>query len=190
MHFFLHIDQSSTTRTRYASDFGYEMVMQLSDSQISMIITARGSITTHLHRCLLSVMRKVIRPSTNGRKQRYLNPAYICIALMVLRRSILRVYKRSNVHPQMSFVCPWTGQSDGAYRGDESAYRRIDQTLRKRIVSSAENIVVSLSNGELALLRPNSENSFAVFERWLAHSHEPWIAAWNYWDMNVLYSGP
>ena len=28
-----------------------------------------------------------------------------------------------------------------------------------------------------------------VAENWHAHDHEPWIAAWNYWDTNVLFSG-
>jgi len=29
----------------------------------------------------------------------------------------------------------------------------------------------------------------AVAENWHAHDYEPWIAAWNYWDTNVLFSG-
>ena len=28
-----------------------------------------------------------------------------------------------------------------------------------------------------------------VAENWHAHDYEPWIAAWNYWDTNVLFSG-
>ena len=28
-----------------------------------------------------------------------------------------------------------------------------------------------------------------VSETWNAHDYEPWVAAWNYWDPNVIYSG-
>lgn len=28
-----------------------------------------------------------------------------------------------------------------------------------------------------------------IAENWHAHDYEPWIAAWNYWDTNVLFSG-
>jgi len=28
-----------------------------------------------------------------------------------------------------------------------------------------------------------------VAENWHAHDYEPWIAAWNYWDTNVIFSG-
>ncbi|EPT04340.1 hypothetical protein FOMPIDRAFT_1140860 [Fomitopsis schrenkii] len=51
------------------------------------------------------------------------------------------------------------------------------------------SLIVSLSNGSLALLRPDDTNGLSVTETWHAHDHEPWIAAWNYWDTNVVYSG-
>ena len=55
--------------------------------------------------------------------------------------------------------------------------------------SSLAPLVVSLSNGNLALLRPNDINGLSVTDNWHAHDYEPWIAAWNYWDTNVIYSG-
>lgn len=57
------------------------------------------------------------------------------------------------------------------------------------VSSSLGSLIVSLSNGSLALLRPEDTGGLAVTESWHAHDHEPWIAAWNYWDTNVVYSG-
>ncbi|TFY79150.1 hypothetical protein EWM64_g4863 [Hericium alpestre] len=50
------------------------------------------------------------------------------------------------------------------------------------------SLVVSLSNGELALLRPDPAEGLRVVETWHAHDFEPWIAAWDYWDTNTVYS--
>jgi len=54
--------------------------------------------------------------------------------------------------------------------------------------SSLGSLVVSLSDGSLSLLR-SRDGIMAVTENWHAHDYEPWIAAWNYWDVNVLFSG-
>ena len=51
------------------------------------------------------------------------------------------------------------------------------------------SLVVSLSNGSLSVLNPNDSHELAITETWHAHDYEPWIAAWNYWDTNVVYSG-
>ncbi|KAF8168091.1 WD40-repeat-containing domain protein [Crassisporium funariophilum] len=51
------------------------------------------------------------------------------------------------------------------------------------------SLVVSLSNGSLCLLSPVEGCSLSVTETWHAHDYEPWIAAWNYWDTNIIYSG-
>ncbi|EIN13740.1 WD40 repeat-like protein [Punctularia strigosozonata HHB-11173 SS5] len=59
----------------------------------------------------------------------------------------------------------------------------------RRTPSSMGNLIVSLSNGELALVLPDAENCMTVAETWHAHEHEPWIAAWNYWDTNMIFSG-
>ncbi|KXN90029.1 Diphthamide biosynthesis protein 7 [Leucoagaricus sp. SymC.cos] len=50
------------------------------------------------------------------------------------------------------------------------------------------SLVVSLSNGSVCILRP-TEASVSLSDSWHAHDHEPWIAAWNYWNTNVLYTG-
>jgi len=54
--------------------------------------------------------------------------------------------------------------------------------------SSLGSLIVSQSDGSLSLLRPR-DGIMAVAENWHAHDYEPWIAAWNYWDTNVLFSG-
>lgn len=47
---------------------------------------------------------------------------------------------------------------------------------------------MSSSDGFLSLLVPRDEE-FAIERAWHAHDYEAWIAAWNYWDVNVMYSG-
>lgn len=54
--------------------------------------------------------------------------------------------------------------------------------------SSLGSLIVSQSDGSLSLVRPR-DGIMTVAENWHAHDYEPWIAAWNYWDTNVLFSG-
>ena len=51
-----------------------------------------------------------------------------------------------------------------------------------------DSLVVSLSNGEIVLIRPG-ETGYALAARWYAHKYEPWVATWDYWDRNIVYSG-
>lgn len=55
--------------------------------------------------------------------------------------------------------------------------------------SGLGNLIVSLSDGSLSLLRPGSQGELIVSNKWRAHDHEPWIAAWNYWHSAIFYSG-
>lgn len=55
--------------------------------------------------------------------------------------------------------------------------------------SALGSLIVSLSNGNLCLLKPNDHNGLTITDSWAAHDFEPWIAAWNYWDTSVIYSG-
>jgi len=50
-------------------------------------------------------------------------------------------------------------------------------------------MVVSSSDGSISLLQPASDAALVESRSWHAHDFEPWIAAWNYWDSNLLYSG-
>lgn len=51
------------------------------------------------------------------------------------------------------------------------------------------SLVVSLSNGKLALLQPNPDTGLTVTDTWHAHDYEPWVAAWDYWHTDTIYSG-
>ena len=55
--------------------------------------------------------------------------------------------------------------------------------------STAGSLVVSLSDGNLTLLEPDQTGQLVGTSTWVAHAHEPWCVAWNYWDNNVIYSG-
>jgi len=54
--------------------------------------------------------------------------------------------------------------------------------------STVGSLVVSLSSGSLCILGAN-EGGFSAIDTWHAHDYEPWIAAWDYWDPCVIYSG-
>ncbi|KAA1471475.1 WD40 repeat-like protein [Dentipellis sp. KUC8613] len=65
----------------------------------------------------------------------------------------------------------------------------LDWSNRRFPTSTMGSLVVSLSNGEVALLEPNPETGLQLTDTWHAHDFEPWIAAWDYWDPNVIFSG-
>ncbi|CAL1695839.1 unnamed protein product [Somion occarium] len=64
----------------------------------------------------------------------------------------------------------------------------LDWSNRRTPSSGLGSLVVSLSDGSLALLVPG-QSGLSPEHIWHAHDFEPWIAAWNYWDINIIYSG-
>ncbi|KAF8078616.1 hypothetical protein FPV67DRAFT_66274 [Lyophyllum atratum] len=65
----------------------------------------------------------------------------------------------------------------------------LDWSNRRAGGTHLGSLVVSLSNGSLCLLSPSESSSVSLTRSWHAHDYEPWIAAWNYWDTNIIYSG-
>jgi len=65
----------------------------------------------------------------------------------------------------------------------------MDWSNRRTPGSDLGSLIVSLSNGSLCLLRSHDAHSLSICNSWHAHDHEPWVAAWNYWNPNVVYSG-
>ncbi|KAJ6610905.1 WD40-repeat-containing domain protein [Mycena sp. CBHHK59/15] len=67
----------------------------------------------------------------------------------------------------------------------------MDWSNRRTAQSDSGSLVVSLSNGSLCILSPSqgSASGFSIVDSWHAHDYEPWIAAWDYWDTNIVFSG-
>ncbi|KAI7888079.1 WD40-repeat-containing domain protein [Mucor mucedo] len=57
-----------------------------------------------------------------------------------------------------------------------------------RLNKTDGRIVTSHSNGTVNILTP-TESGYVVGEDWHAHDLEAWIAAFDYWNTNVVYSG-
>lgn len=89
----------------------------------------------------------------------------------------------------ISYVSPSTGQTADVQQSAGKPFSPKPSTDDGRCCSGLGNLVVSLSDGTLSLLRPCSQGELIVSDKWYAHDHEPWIAAWNYWDNSVIYSG-
>ncbi|PFH54482.1 hypothetical protein AMATHDRAFT_52085 [Amanita thiersii Skay4041] len=72
---------------------------------------------------------------------------------------------------------------------NDSLCLSLDWSSRRIPQSSLGNLVVSVSDGSLHLLRPADAGDLIHTNTWHAHDYEPWIAAWNHWDTNIIYSG-
>ncbi|KAK4054768.1 hypothetical protein OIV83_000692 [Microbotryomycetes sp. JL201] len=64
----------------------------------------------------------------------------------------------------------------------------LDWSNRGSLNSDSESIAVSLSDGSLCTLDPSPTN-YKVTRRWHAHDFEPWIAAYDCWSPNIVWSG-
>ncbi|KAI9282193.1 hypothetical protein BY458DRAFT_537695 [Sporodiniella umbellata] len=57
-----------------------------------------------------------------------------------------------------------------------------------RLNSADKRVVTSHSNGDINVLSP-TESKYVIQEHWHAHDLEAWIAAFDYWNTNIVYSG-
>jgi diphthine methyl ester acylhydrolase len=71
--------------------------------------------------------------------------------------------------------------------GDDTLALSVDWSTNK-IASDLPKLVVSDSSGTVALLAVNGGRIEEVHS-WKSHGFEAWIAAFNYWNPDVFYSG-
>lgn len=72
--------------------------------------------------------------------------------------------------------------------GDEVLALSLDWCTGRLMNEVSLKIVVSDSKGFVSLFELN-ENELNEINSWSAHGFEAWIAAFNYWDTNIIYSG-
>ncbi|KAH9950337.1 WD-40 repeat-containing protein [Amylocystis lapponica] len=113
-------------------------------------------------------------------------------------------HRSASVSPLLAVADSEGGVSLHEYKLDESRLDQIqtlscapphvlclslDWSNRRHSATTLGNLVISQSNGSLSLARPRDDTGLAVTDSWHAHDFEPWIAAWDYGDGNVIYSG-
>ena len=100
------------------------------------------------------------------------------------RKSYRRCRRFSLPNPMYS-AFPLTGMTE--FRPN----RKLSQGQQRHDIDGVcrlGSLVVSKSDGSISTLKPN-ESQFDVGITWHAHDFEPWVAAWNYWEPSVVYSG-
>ncbi|RIB07589.1 WD40-repeat-containing domain protein, partial [Gigaspora rosea] len=65
----------------------------------------------------------------------------------------------------------------------------LDWSDRLRLRYNNRSIVLSQSDGTVAVLSVDREFGILEKNRWMAHDFEAWIAAFNYHNTNIIYSG-
>ncbi|CAJ0764471.1 23103_t:CDS:2, partial [Entrophospora sp. SA101] len=55
--------------------------------------------------------------------------------------------------------------------------------------SSSSSIVVSQSDGSVIVMSVDQQIGICEKNRWIAHEFEAWIATFNYWNPNIVYTG-
>ncbi|GBB98557.1 hypothetical protein RclHR1_03260015 [Rhizophagus clarus] len=76
-----------------------------------------------------------------------------------------------------------------ATNNEENLCLSLDWSNRMGDLNQKTSIVVSQSDGNVVVL--SVDNQFGIHEtnKWMAHDFEAWIATFNYWDTNLIYTG-
>lgn len=72
--------------------------------------------------------------------------------------------------------------------GDDVLALSVDWSTNKSCEAGEHCLVVSDSAGSVHVLKV-AENGLKVIGSWKSHGFEAWIAAFNYWNPDVFYSG-
>lgn len=71
---------------------------------------------------------------------------------------------------------------------DNAAVLCLSLDWASRLNKSDKRVVTSHSNGNINILSPN-ESRYVIEEQWHGHDLEAWIAGFDYWNTNIVYSG-
>jgi diphthamide biosynthesis protein 7 len=104
--------------------------------------------------------------------------------------SIYKLIKRDSSH----YLDLWTSSSIYQQNCEQSNSRDIlalslDWNSRRGIPSQGIEIVVSSSNGSISTFKLNELGIEKAWHRENCHEYESWIAAFDAWNSNVVFSG-
>lgn len=154
----------STSRSHYRSD----------DGPLLAIADAVGCVGLHrlnsidVRRVLFRIFWVPLQTRRHTRK------SYICI-------------KRSPVLPIQCYVFPSTGRIDATPNSMPLSLIFSGFILNLSFLRLG-SIITSRSDGQLSNITP-SPSGWEALASWPAHDFEAWIAAWNYFNNNIIYSG-
>lgn len=72
---------------------------------------------------------------------------------------------------------------------DDASVLCLSLDWASRLDKSDKRVVTSHSNGDINILAPDQTGGYAIQDQWHAHDLEAWIAAFDYWNTNIVYSG-
>lgn len=95
----------------------------------------------------------------------------------------LEIYTLDDETKLLNFVANYTFNNSN----EDQLLLSMDWSTGKHSDATPQ-IVVSDSKGNVNLFHL-LENELILLKSWHAHEHESWIAAFNYWDTNIIFSG-
>lgn len=96
----------------------------------------------------------------------------------------IEIYALNEETKNLNFIAKYTLETND---NDDLLLLSLDWSTGKYF-SEAPNIVASDSRGNINLFKL-IENNLILINSWNAHDYEAWIAAFYYWDTNIIFSG-